>query len=346
MAVLLAGCGRAVRRATVAPSPTATTAPTATPTQIATPTHTRAPTETPTPSRTAQRSMVVRTHHPGVWDGQNLDPAALREMLDVSITTLMGLDGPAEAWAALFSPDERIGIKVNTIYPNSFQWTHIPLVATVTERLQEVGIPAERIVVFDRLARELERAGYPTNEDRPGVRCYGTDSCYTPGWTIMDTDISLSDILLNCDALINMPILKHHEYSGVTFAMKNHFGNINRPSSFHGARTAPGIAQLNALGPIKDRTRVIIGDTLEICPWSATKGGWHQTVTRNSILVSFDPVAHDAVGLEMLVETMASAGHNVAGAVDLATPWLASSAELGLGTNDLANIDLVDARAG
>jgi len=336
MAGLLAGC-RPTRQVVV------TAPPTSMPTDAPTPAPTTTPTTAPTAAPSAELSKVVRARHASVWDGDSLVPEAVRQMLDASITKLTGLDDAREAWATLFAPDEHIAIKVNTIRTSNF-WTHVPLVMAVTECLQDAGVPAEQIVIFDRRTRELEYAGFPVNEDGPGVRCYGTEGGYTAGWTIMDTSVRLSDVLLNCDALINVPILKHHNHSGITFAMKNHFGTFDRPSSFHRPRTGPAITELNGLLPIRNRTRLVIGDTLAVCPLS--RGGWHQAVTGDSILVSFDPVAHDTVGLQMLGEVMASEGIDPAPAIDLANGWLTSSAELGLGTNDLDNIELVEINLG
>jgi len=148
--------------------------------------------------------------------------------------------------------------------------------------------------------------------------------------------------MLECDALINMPILKQHNHSGVTFAMKNHFGTFDRPRSFHRPRTGPAIAELNALSPIRDRTRLVIGDTLTICPLS--RGGWHNAVTGDSILMSFDPVAHDAVGFQMLSEVMTAEGGNPATAAALADTWLPQSAELGLGTNEPDHMELAEVK--
>jgi hypothetical protein len=274
-----------------------------------------------------------------VWDGEDLVPNAIRQMLDASITRLTGLNDAPAAWAALFKPSERIAIKVNTI-DTSLYWSHVPLVMAVAERLQETGIPAEQIVIFDRTNRELKRAGYTINQDGPGVRCHGTDAApvkYVRDWTIVNSRIGLSDILLSCDALINIPILKDHDFSGVTFAMKNHFGTFDRPSLFHQARTGPGIAELNALSPIRDRTRLVVGDALTICTAS-----WQSAMTGDSILMSFDPVAHDTIGLQVLAETMAAKEFNPKAARSLANRWLAQSAELGLGTNDSENMDLVE----
>jgi len=40
-----------------------------------------------------------------------------------------------------------------------------------------------------------------------------------------------------CDVIINMPILKDHQMAGVTFAMKNMYGTVDRPT-----RCTPTIA--------------------------------------------------------------------------------------------------------
>jgi uncharacterized Fe-S center protein len=149
-------------------------------------------------------------------------------------------------------------------------------------------------------------------------------------------DAQLSNILLYCDALINMPILKQHDLSGITFAMKNHYGTFDKPGYFHGERLVDGMAELNGLPPIRERTRLIIGDVLEIA-----KSGWKKAMTGDSILMSFDPIAHDTIGLQLYNEARASEGGNPAISEKFAIPWLESGARLGLGANDLNNIELV-----
>ena len=61
--------------------------------------------------------------------------------------------------------------------------------------------------------------------------------------------------------------------------------------------------------------------------------------------MSFDPVAHDTIGLQLCEEALASEGldSRVARSV---TPWLELGAELGLGINDPDSIDLVDIALG
>jgi uncharacterized protein (DUF362 family) len=336
MAGLLAGCGSAEKLVspTSTPQPTTTPEPSATPTAAPTSTPTTvptaAPTATPTVAPPTAPSTVVLARHSGVWDGEQVVPEAIDLMLDVAIAGLTGLDGE-QAWASLFDPGERIAIKVNTIDSSDF-WTRVPLVMAVTERLQAIGIPAEQIVIFDRFSRELEGAGFPVNRDGPGVRCLGTDFVYTRGWSVLDTNVSLSDILLDCDALINMPVLKYHGHAGITFAMKNHFGTIDRPAAFHRPRTGPAIAEINALPEIQERTRLIVGDALTVCP--TVTSGWFVGVRRNTILMGLDPVAHDTVGLQVLGEVMAAEGFDDAVAARIAEPWLIECARRGLGTSD------------
>jgi hypothetical protein len=129
--------------------------------------------------------------------------------------------------------------------------------------------------------------------------------------------------------------------AGISLAMKNHYGTFDKPGSFHSGRIARGMAELNALPPIKDRTRLIIGDALTVSTRS-----WRTGVKGDSILASFDPVAHDTAGLQVYSSIMRSEGLNPEGAERLASGWLANGAELGLGTNDPDDIELVEAFLG
>ncbi len=357
----LAACSP-VKEPTATPAPTATDTPVATDTPNPTPTArpTGAPTATVTPVPTPTSSVgirrpevirvdpdgpsrVVHAHHGGAWEGETLVPGALRQMLDASITALTGLNDAREAWAALFAPEERIAIKVNS-FRNSLIWTHVPLVAAVTDALQEAGVPAEQIVVFDYYTSELEEAGFAVNRDGPGVRCDGTDQAYSSGWTVRGARVELSDILLGCHALINMPVLKSHMISGISFALKNHYGTCRNPGGLH-ASIGQAMAELNALGPIRERTRLIIGDALAAClQYAGSWPYWEADWQGDSILMSFDPVAHDTVGSGLLWAKMAENGIDTRRAESQAMPCLESGAELGLGARAVDQIDVVEMR--
>ncbi|MGC9468764.1 MAG: DUF362 domain-containing protein [Anaerolineae bacterium] len=328
------------------PVPTESPPPTATSTATVSASETAVLTETPLPTKetaatadpttepvTSAPGRVVQVRHGGIWEEDRLSPLALKEMLDAGVAALTGVADPQQGWSALFSPGERVALKVNTIAGSSY-WTHQALALALAERLQAAGIEADRIVVFDRNSQELEAAGYTLNRDGPGVRCYGTDGDYREGWTLLDTGIGLSEILLGCDVLINVPLLKSHGISGMSFALKNHYGTLDRPGHFHAPRIEQALGELNALPPIADRTRLIVGDALSICT-----RGWYDAVVGDAILMSTDPVAHDAVGLELLAEAVEGEGGNAAAARGKSSAWLAHAAEIGLGVADLAQIE-------
>jgi hypothetical protein len=287
-------------------------------------------------------SKVIQTHHAGVWSNKTLVPGALRKMLDASITRLTGLNDAREAWAALFRPGDKIAIKVNT-FSNSLIWTHYPLVKAVTDSLQEAGIPAEQITIFDAQNFELTTAGYPVNLDGPGVRCNGIFSDSSQEKTdVMGNMINLGNVLKNCDALINIPVLKSHMMAGITFAMKNHYGSFTSPSLLHSSDMRE-IAALNALPVIKNRTRLIIGDALSAnLRYANSYPYWQEDWIGDSIFMSFDPVAHDTLGLQLLTRELEKVGGNPASLVGMATPALKYAVELGLGTNDPANMQGIE----
>ena len=186
----------------------------------------------------ALKSQVVRGRDAAVWDGETLNPEKVRQLVDRSITRLTGISDVKKSWQALFNPDERIAIKVN-VFRNSKIWTHPELVKAVVDSLQEAGIPGEQITIFDFLTSELVEGGFTINKDGPGVRCYGTDDSYSTSWKIQDSSFRMSDILVNSDALINMPILKSHMIAGFTFALKNHYGSVSYPDGLHSYRKIP-----------------------------------------------------------------------------------------------------------
>ena len=326
------------------PAPTDTPQPTATPVVPPTevPAATAVPTDAPVPTAAPVtradvmkiypevKSRVVVVRHAGACSGPD-DIAAdvVKQMLDAAIVELTGIEDAQRAWRTLFDPTERIAIKVNTI---NHYGTSVSLAYGVAEKLQAIGLVAENIVIFDRNTGELQRAGYTVNEDGPGVRCRATRDYREPR-EVAGTTQRLSDILLDCDAVINLPLLKQHGFSGLTFAMKNHYGSTDRPSAIHFDNCAPGIAELNALPEIRDRTRLIIGDVLKMCPFS-----WGEAVVGNTLLMSFDPVAHDYVGMQILTSWLSANGGNPAGVTGQAK-HLATAAALGLGTDDPAHID-------
>jgi hypothetical protein len=269
----------------------------------------------------AAQSVVSLVQHEGVWNGDQIQSHVVLEMLDAALTRLTSVDDAQAAWKALFDPGETIGIKVNTIS----RYTTTPQVAyAVAQRLGEAGIPAEQIVIFDRSERELADRGFTINPDGPGVRCRAARAWDQPV-TVAGTEQRIHDVLLSCDALINIPALKEHGTSGFTSALKNHYGTIDRPSQLHGGNCDPALPELNALSAIRDKTRLVVGDFLRICPYN-----WNQMTKESQIAMSFDPVAHDGVARRILIERIEADGRT-SGRIEALSHYLETAVEVRLG---------------
>jgi hypothetical protein len=296
------------------------------------------------PSVAGLAGKVAHVHHAGAWAGGELVPVSLGEMLDAGLVRLTGITDAPAAWASLFRPSERIVIKVNA-FRNSLIWTHPPLVTALTDRLQAAGIPPEQITIFDYYTSELETAGFAINPDGAGIRCLGTDDRYSTSVALGNYSVRVSDILKEADALINVPILKAHMLSGMTFALKNHYGSVDQPGSIHSFYAC--LPALNALPEIKDRTRLIVGDILTAClQYAGSFPYWTADHTGDSILVSADPVAHDVIGLEWLTHLLDQKGLSSSFANGIGKGILQAAADAGLGVGDRAQIELTEINLG
>lgn len=331
---------------TVAPTltPSLTSPPTTTPTWTLEPTTTLEPTANHTPTLAptstplivrpswrdlaahypqAAQSVVSVVQHDGVWDGASIVSEVVLAMLDAAIVQLTGLNEAMSAWRALFDPGETVAIKVNTIS----RYTTTPEVAyAVAQRLQDAGLPAEQIVIFDRSVHELSRQGFTLNEDGPGVRCRGV-TAWEQEQDVAGVTQKLHDVLLACDALINIPPIKEHGTSGFTSAMKNHYGTIEQPGRLHGGDCDPFIPALNALPAIRDKTRLIVCDALRTCPYN-----WDQMTRENLIMMSFDPVANDTLARQLLLDRRAADGKPGA-YIEKLSHYLQTAVEMGLGAD-------------
>ncbi len=292
--------------------------------------------ESQTPSPQIAAARLIRARHQQAWQGSTLNPAALRQMLDASVAQLTGLDDSNEAWKSLFKPHERVAIKVNSIVHGC---THPALAQVVAECLQDAGLPAGQITFYDRSTSELSQSGFPVSSRGTGVRCVGNDGQYGDSWEVGNVHVRFCQALLEADALINIPILKAFSVGGLSFVQKNHYGSIDSPGLLHPPNFTTGLTVLNSLDPVRSKTRLIIGDVLS----QETRQDWTNYAVvggHEALLVGTDPVAMDALGLQMALETLEPMGLNLASVTSQAEAWLQAGADLGLGVCDLAQVKI------
>jgi len=286
---------------------------------------------------------VVHVHSNGAtfWDGQTdywnyVNQDVVNNMVDQGMMALTGTSTVAAAWQALlptYQTGQGIAIKVN--FNNSSQCADIDAqidalihpVNTVVRGLKQMGVAeadiwvydASRVIpnrfvsgsqysgvrYFDRMCREL--AGFES--DDPDA--YVTFS--PPAGIPVPPATKITDVLIDAEYVINMPIMKKHGRPGVTLAFKNHFGSIRGPDKLHDYITLWGsyyrtdysaFVDLYRNPHIAGKTVLTIGDglfaakegnTAPPSPWT-TFGNQ----VPNSLFFATDPVAIDCVMSDFL----------------------------------------------
>ena len=269
--------------------------------------------------------------------GSTVDSRRMLGLLDRAMQTLCDRDHAVEAWSKLVRPGDKVGLKVNTLGGRGLS-SNLQLIEAICGRLQEAGIKASDIVVWDRDSDELERAGFRIAMGGSGVQCFGTDRVdYEPELVVHGSVGSrVSRILTQrCNVLINVPVLKDHDGAGVTIALKNMYGVIHNPNKYHPNGCNPYIADLNMLPEIRTRMRLTICDATtaqyEGGPAYKPQYSWRH----NALIVSQDPVALDYTGWQIIERKRAEKGLKTLEAEGRAPHYIATAADAGhqLGTN-------------
>jgi hypothetical protein len=133
--------------------------------------------ETPKTSR-----VVLIRHEQAVSKAGAIDGDRIQAMMDESMTSLFGLEDPADCWKLIIKPDDIVGLKTNV-------WSKLPT-------------PKEVVQV---LRRGVMSAGVPAKNIDEG-----------------DRDVLRREIFKKATALINARPMRTHSWSGVGSLIKNY----------------------------------------------------------------------------------------------------------------------------
>jgi uncharacterized protein (DUF362 family) len=303
------------------------------------------------------KSRIVLVRNSNVIDENGMiNLPLLKEMLEKGILSFSGEKSNKDFWQKKFSKSETIGLKVNTLGLNSITGTNLTdhfsaLTNAIIESFTASGFDDNNFIIWDRSEEELKSAGYVIHKEKDKTRIVGSVETRRGeggiGFTEQEFPVGekktkLAKILTElCSSLINIPQLKDHGTAGFTGALKNHYGTISNAREFHSNNcTNPGIPEINLIPEIRDKQKLIITDAL----MGVFNGGprWERNFMWpfGGILIGTDPVAMDTVMLNIInekrkLEGMSPISENV-------TKHIKLSAELGIGKNNLSQIELIE----
>jgi hypothetical protein len=210
-------------------------------------------------TQTTSRVVLVRDEQAVSEEGV-IDGARIQTMMDQAMTSLFGMEDPAECWKLIIKPDDIVGLKTNS-------WTNLPtppeLVQVFRRGVTGAGVPAENIDAADR-------------------------------------DVLRREVFQKATALINSRPMRTHSWSGVGSLIKNYITFDNPPDYHDDACADLAKLWELPIVKGKTRLNVLVMLTPQFHNIGPHHFDPMYTWPYKGLVVSTDPVAADAVGLRII----------------------------------------------
>lgn len=331
----------------------------------------------PRPSDMSNRVVSVHSDGATYWDDRSYpyvaftSDAVVKEMLGSALMEMTGTSSTREAWSSIFAtyrPGDKIAIKpnFNDLYAGYRGMVTTPVVlnAILDGLINILRVPSNDIIIYDctrKIGDDLRvRISHPVNFVEPfGSNFFRKVEYHTVGNPYMQNDHE-NEISMTADVrdkegnpvkcympmvvtasahIINVPILKSHQYVSHSGALKNHYGTVRfsdhhtGPEYLHPPIIHQSIVDVNANPHIRHKTRLVIMDAL--FGRLRKRGGppvrWNtfNDSHTNSLIVAQDPVALDTIALNLIDRELKSRNDTI-----LEHDYLHLASDLGLGIHE------------
>ncbi|MCK4657942.1 MAG: DUF362 domain-containing protein [Phycisphaerae bacterium] len=276
-------------------------------------------------------SKVVEVRSDHVIVGESVHPELLRQMLRIGLAAVTGIENEKQAWQSLLTPDDVIGLKFNQSGAEGLKTTQAMAKVLVASLVDSGWDPRQLVTleIHSRLNRELGTTP-PSREWQPDEVQFG------------EARDRLSKVLEQVTAIVNIPFLKHHNIAGITCCLKNlSHALVKHPARFHSNKCSPYIGDIVALPQIRRKLRLHVVNALRIVIDNGPEARPPYIRKRGGLLLGVDPVAVDAIALELLNRVRLGEGLGKVEDRQGEVAYLSAAAARGLGRHELHQIDYV-----
>ena len=315
------------------------------------------------------RSRVVIVHDPAATEAFKPVVGIVRQMAQHGLTVFSGKTSVVSAWQSLVSSNDVVGIKVLSS-PGPDAGTRPALVGALIEGLLEARLSRTNIIIWDKHAADLRRAGFTELGERYGVQVKGSaeagydeNTFYSPerpvpGQLIWgDVEFGrkgegigrrsfVSKLLTQrITKIISVAPLLNHNTAGVNGHLYSlATGSVDNAIRFENdlSRLSTAVPEIYALPSLGDRVVLNITDAL-ICQYQGEQRGLlHYSALINELRFSKDPFALDLLSLRELERTRLISSipiprnHSITNQMEL----LDNAALLELGASDADSIKI------
>ena len=268
----------------------------------------------------------------------SIEQDIVNDMLNKGVMLLTGEKSKKLAWECLFESYKKgdvIAIKPNfndlhKEFRNNYVASPAVLNSIIEQLVEILNVPTGDIMIYD-CSRNIpdsyrNRIKYPVKFIEPYGSSFMRKVIYrTIGNPLPEADMGveikmthdiknkkgemvkcyLPKVITDADHLINVPILKSHQFVLASGALKNHYGTVRfsdghkNPEYLHPPIIHESIADINEHAQLREKTRLIVMDAL--FGRIKKKGGYpdkwkiFDNNDPNRLFLSCDPVALDSV---------------------------------------------------
>ncbi len=277
------------------------------------------------------RSRVIDIRAPHVLNASVADEVALVEVITQGIQALTFTDKPADAWRRILGPSQRIVLKFNSVAAARIN-TSGAMARALLESLNAAGYPPALIAGVE--TPEHIAARFETRKPAEG---------WGPEIAVGGGRESLAAWVYEADAIINVPFLKTHPIAGMTCCCKNiSHAVVRRPARYHSNGCAPFVGEILGSEPVTARLKVNIVNAIRTVVNRGPDAAERDVYPHGGLLLGFDPVATDAVGLDLLLRQRREYGLSP----DVEVRYLQAARTAGIGRLRPTEIDRAVIEAG
>lgn len=270
-----------------------------------------------------QTSVVVAARDTGAVNGLQFDGARIRQLVRASLLALTGAAEETSAWRQLVSSNDVVGIKISTMAA-PLHLTRPEVLEALADGLQQAGVAATNIVVFDRDPKKLREAGYQPRgyrleaviggggwdadvfyEDNLTGKLIWGDLLFGAGEGLSTRSHFPRLLTRTVTKLINVPVVMDHEATGLAGALYSlSLGLVDNWRRFEqfGQRGDPHIAALARERVVREKVILHVADALRVGYAGGPGFKMRYSTAPATVFFSRDPVAVDALALDLIEE--------------------------------------------
>lgn len=276
------------------------------------------------PSEPDSSARVLIVEHPSATQAFSPQIEPVREMIKSGLARFTGSSNITHVWQGLISTQDVVGIKVHSA-PGRTSGTRPLVVSALIESMLQNGVRAGQIVIWDRRSVDLRLAGYYEVAEKYHV---GIESAVEEGYDsgsfypapllgkLVFGDLEFGQkgegigrnsyvsklLTRRITKIINVTPLLNHNQAGVSGALYGlALGSVDNILRFEDPeRLSTAIPEIYALPELSDHVVLNIVDAL-ICQYRGEERSLlHYSTALNQLWFSRDPVAVDALAIQVL----------------------------------------------